>query len=201
MSPALEHVRMMTVEQLRNARRQSYAESESTLADEQVYIPAIDEISSQITAYIGQHSLRKEREEVHHLRQKYRVVRLRGAQIEEDSFSVALDGDEVDPEAFTLYASEGWMQFHEPPAWRSGGSVRVEIEYTGGLAETPEAFAIGYPDLHSAAIMQAQYRLESRDSLGGSISVPQGMSATKFGEYNFLRRIQTVLDRYRRWSV
>lgn len=94
-----------------------------------------------------------------------------------------------------------------PPAWRVGGIQRaahpsmVEIDYTGGLADTPEnLIANGYGDIAEACAMQVAYlrqRLE-RGAIGASSSETGGSKLNYDGPYDLLPDVADVCARYTR---
>lgn len=200
MSTRYEPVDLLTLDDLRIAADPSYGEEHATEYTDNVLAPIISEVSGQIAADICQHTLRKERTETHAIRGSERTITLRAANVDPDSIEVEIDGDFLDESDFVLHEETGWIQLHKPLTGRRFDIFKASVTYTGGLGADTEALKLAHPRLHAAAVMQAKYRLERRDNIGGPISVPQGMTATASGQYRTLRHVAAVLDTYRRFE-
>lgn len=200
MSLQFESVNLVTVADLKAAIEPSYDEN-FTPEYEAMLASIISEVSSQITGYIQQHTLRAERTETYFVRGSDRALVLRGAKVDDHWFSVVADDVPMQPEEYFLKADTGWVLFPQGLTGKRSDVVRVAVTYTGGLGADAAAIKADHAELHSAALMQAKYRVERKDSIGGPLTIPQGMTATSDGQYGFLRHIQVVLDRYRSFGI
>lgn len=85
--------------------------------------------------------------------------------------------------------------------WTCGGGVRtLRVIHTGGMAATPSAFAIAYPDLASAVDHQIVFLYRKKDALGLSFLSMQGTSAS-FGvgeRLEFQPLLKDAVRRHRR---
>lgn len=201
-----EHVALLTPEDLAlvsDAPYNAKAPGNKSERDDAL----IAEVSAEITQRLQQHTLRAEREETHMLRAGARRILLRGAEVDTDEIFIEIGGNvlEVDSD-FVLDAERGVVILDQPVknfSWAASGRTHFQciVTYTGGMAETVEALKAAHPSLHSAAIKQAQYRAQRAKSLGGSMSVPQGMTALTQGQYNILRVVKDVCKQYRRGGI
>lgn len=200
MSLHFQSVDLLTVDDLRVALDPSYNETFTPAYTAQLE-SVIAEVSGQITAYIQQHTLRAERSETYTVRGTDRALVLRGAKVDEDWFTVEVADVAFGEENYILKADSGLVVFLAGVTGRRSDILRVVVNYTGGLGADAASIKAGFPDLHAAAVMQCKYRMQRSDSIGGPLTIPQGMTATSDGQYGFLKHIQTVLDRYRRFGI
>lgn len=194
-------VDLMTPADLRRAIDGTYSEDMSTTYEDAVLDPAIAEISSQFAGYMQQHTLRAERTEMYWIRGCDRMVTLKGCEVDEDSIEILIDDSVLDEDDYMLHADRGWFELFRSLSNKRTNRHKVEVTYTGGLAADAATLATGFPDLHEAALMQAKYRIERKNNIGGPLTIPQGMVASSSGQYRFLRHVEEVLDRYRRWVI
>lgn len=194
-------VDLMTPADLRRAIDGTYSEDMSTTYEDAVLDPAIAEISSQFAGYMQQHTLRAERTETYWIRGCDRMVTLKGCKVDEDSIEILIDDSVLDEDDYMLHADRGWFELFRSLSNKRTNRHKVEVTYTGGLAADAATLATGFPDLHEAALMQAKYRIERKNNIGGPLTIPQGMVASSSGQYRFLRHVEEVLDRYRRWVI
>lgn len=194
-------VDLMAPADLRRAIDGTYSEDMSTTYEDAVLDPAIAEISSQFAGYMQQHTLRAERTEIYWIRGCDRMVMLKGCKVDEDSIEILIDDSVLDEDDYMLHADRGWFELFRSLSNKRTNRHKVEVTYTGGLAADAATLATGFPDLHEAALMQAKYRIERKNNIGGPLTIPQGMVASSSGQYRFLRHVEEVLDRYRRWVI
>lgn len=193
-------VDLMTVDDLRVASNASYGEDLPADYETTTLTPIIKEISSQFAAYIQQHILRAERMETYNIRGNARVITLKGTNIDPDSVMIEVDCDFLDESDYTLTEDTGWIQLCKPISGRRSDTFKVIVTCVSGLAVDTAGIKADHPDLHAAAMMQAKYRMERKDNVGGPLTVPQGVSATSSGQYQLLRHVRSILDGYRRFS-
>tara|TARA_R110000782_G_scaffold259110_2_gene349322 strand:+ start:35242 stop:35859 length:618 start_codon:yes stop_codon:yes gene_type:complete len=167
---------------------------------------AIQEVSAQITEYLGVHTLAVERTERYELRRFSKLLSLDAKHITGTptvkiaglpSQLAAATAETID-ETYILNARSGLIRFvgDQPYA-----PAFVEVTYNGGYFATAGELGMKHYWLTDAAELQILYRLQRQDSLGGNIDTAGGQGTNFQGKYNFLPSVRETLRSHRRADV
>ncbi len=116
--------------------------------------------------------------------------------------------------------SEGWLEqpapdyvirsaciisLHAPLSTLYAPRSLARLTYTGGYVlpgDTPAAGQTPLPDdLEQAAVEQVAFWYQKRDQLGIRISWPSGGTYQQFSAQDLLPSVQSILEKYRRWTL
>ena len=166
----------------------------------------IQEVSSQITEYLGMHMLVAERTERYEIRRFSKILSLDATNIT-GTTTVKVAGTpsslanvvaETVDEGYVLNARSGVIRMlgDQPfaPAY-------AEVTYTGGFFADTGELGMKHLWLTDAAEMQILYRLQRQDTLGGNVDTSGGQGTNFQGTYNFLRPVRDALREHRRVVV
>tara|TARA_R110002167_G_scaffold26380_3_gene90877 strand:- start:8318 stop:8935 length:618 start_codon:yes stop_codon:yes gene_type:complete len=166
----------------------------------------IQEVSSQITEYLGVHTLAAERTERYELRRFSKIVSLDAVDITGTTTllvagtpaSLASVVAETIDEGFVLNARSGVIRLlgDQPHA-----PAYCQVTYTGGYFADTGELGTKHLWLTDAAEMQILYRLQRQDTLGGNVDTSGGQGTNFQGTYNFLRPVRDALRAHRRIVV
>tara|TARA_R110000764_G_scaffold173587_1_gene260257 strand:+ start:924 stop:1541 length:618 start_codon:yes stop_codon:yes gene_type:complete len=166
----------------------------------------IQEVSSQITEYLGMHMLVAERTERYEIRRFSKILSLDATNIT-GTTTLKISGlpagltsaiAETVDEGYVLNARSGVIRMlgDQPfaPAY-------AEVTYTGGFFADTGELGMKHLWLTDAAEMQILYRLQRQDTLGGNVDTSGGQGTNFQGTYNFLRPVRDALREHRRVVV
>jgi hypothetical protein len=185
-----------------------------TTSDQDVLLDAlIAATSARIEDEMGRKAKKQAYTEVYPLSEARHVLMLRAAPIDvsqaitvkasasmDFSGSAAMTTDKdfvVDPFTTTLRFPGQFVAPRRPGAIAPSGPIYMQVAYTGGMAETTAEFIQAYPDIATAADLQASYLHRRRLSPGGNVTV--GSGSTSFEkQYGLLDEVRALIARHRR---
>lgn len=175
----------------------------------------ISSVSARMAAVMLRHTKSARRTESRQLSPGRNLISLKGAPIVTvhsvkwgETPDLSATNPLVEGTDYFVVKQQGTIRFLQTaPAFRTGAIQRaahpsqIEIDYTGGLADTPEnLIANGYGDIAEACAMQVAYlrqRLE-RGAIGASSSETGGSKLNYDGPYDLLPDVADVCARYTR---
>jgi hypothetical protein len=169
--------------------------------------------SARIEGELGRKAKRQEYTEVYPLSESRHVLLLRAIPVDTDEDMVVKASASMDFSASTpLVANSGYVldpqtsllrfygQFiapRRPGSTQPSGPIYIQVQYTGGMAETTSAFVEAYPEIAEAVDLQVAYLHKRRNSPGGNMTVGSGSTSFE-SQYGLLSEVKALLAQHRR---
>lgn len=165
----------------------------------------ITNVSSQITRFLGFHTLTASRTEQYMVGWKRRMLTLDARPVSAvTSFKYAqypsdiASATERVADDYTLNKAGGWIKLHMSLIYETG---TFQVTYSGGLGLTGGEVLMNHPEISHACAEQVAYRLNRVNSVGGSISTIPGAGARFTKQYMLLDTVRETLSAHRRASM
>lgn len=202
LSGKLESARLTTLDLVRAALIDESVSSvgDHALSDDDLY-GFIDEVSAEITEFLGWHTLRAERTETYRLRRFARILTLDGPDPVVTEVKVATSPSEFATATAETLDDDVVVARGQNAILIERGLARVEryaqVTYTGGyFAAASEAGNHAW--LSSAAAKQVAYRIQRAPTLGGNITQGDGGGTQFETGYRMLPSVLNSLRLHRR---
>tara|TARA_R110000764_G_scaffold159693_1_gene247341 strand:+ start:939 stop:1556 length:618 start_codon:yes stop_codon:yes gene_type:complete len=166
----------------------------------------IQEVSTQITEYLGVHTLAAERTERYEIRRFSKILSLDAVDITGTTTlkvagtpsSLANVVAETVDEGYVLNARSGVIRMLGTQPF---APAYAEVTYTGGYFANAGELGMKHLWLTDAAEMQILYRLQRQDTLGGNVDTSGGQGTGFEGSYKLLGPVFQALRAHRRIVV
>ena len=179
--------------------------SVDTTAQDALIDQMISEVSSEMTRYLGFHTVRGSRTEQYNVPINRKMLTLDSRPVVSlssikysDTIAGLATADEMDTDYYVLRKQAGWIQFCTA-LWFTNGFFSVT--YDDGLGLTAGDIVANYPEISGACARQVKYYLQRTDGLGGSVTSIAGASSSYTYEYGLMQSVKSVLDAYRRSTM
>lgn len=191
--------------------------AETTSAQDALLSSLITAVSARIEDELQRKAKKQAYTEVYTLNEASHVIALRATPVDvtqavtvkasttaDFASSVAL----VANQAFVVDAFASviriYSQFTAPRVYGSNspaGPIYLQVQYTGGMADTAANFILAFPDIALATDLQVRYVHQRRLTPGGNVTVGPGSTSFQ-DEYGLLKEVRSLIGRHRRlvWS-